>query len=164
MRVSGRGQRVPWAAQQNREAWGKPYAISDRLTVAAVAATTIPQADADHPTDPRRYRVVVGLRPSRASPARISRCTGHVTGRAASSLRSGTSRAMPCVVGDVHRSTPCASARITPSLPFRHDPCCGRARRSAAWLVNRRSPHPHRFAARSIPCQRPPPAYVTEPR
>ena len=27
--------------------------------------------------------------------------TGPVTGRAASSLRSGTSRAMPCVVGDV---------------------------------------------------------------
>jgi len=66
-------------------------------------------------------------------------------------------RATSCLVGDVHRSTPCASARITPSLPFRHDPCCGRARRSAAWLVNRRSPHPRRFAARPIPCYAPPP-------
>jgi len=37
-----------------------------------------------------------------------------------------------------------------------------RARRSAAWLVNRRAFHPRGYAARLIPCQRPLPAYVTE--
>ena len=85
------------------------YYPGSGLAVAAAAATTAPL------TDPRPCRVVVGLPSSRATPARYPAATGHVTGCAASSLRSGTSRAMPCVVGDVHRSTPCASASLAPS-------------------------------------------------
>jgi len=33
---------------------------------------------------------------------------------------------------------------------LRHEPCCGRARRSAAWLVIQRAPDPRGFAARPI--------------
>ena len=48
--------------------------------------TVFPMPYAKPPTDPRRYRVVVGLRSSRATPARLYRppaCAAPVTGRAA---------------------------------------------------------------------------------
>ena len=121
--------------------------------------TTQPIADRARPStaSTNGYRPHHDTDVSWCGPTGLPAATGHVMSRATSSLRSGTSNAMPCVVGDVQRSTPCASARLAPSLRFRHEPCYGRARRSAAWLVNRRSPHPRRFAARPIPCYAPPP-------
>ena len=120
MRVSGRGERVPWSAQQIREVWGKPYARRRRPDRRGCRRDDDPQGDADHPTDPRRYRVVVGLLPSRAvarsayrrsGPAppvlRYPPCAAACMARAVSSLRSGTGHASRSVVGEVHRFTPC---------------------------------------------------------
>ena len=53
------------------------------------------------------------------------------------------------VVGDVHRSTPCRVRRDRASKLSRS--LLGRARRSAAWLVNRRASHPRAYGARLIP-------------
>ncbi len=85
------------------------YYPGSGLAVAAAAATTTHRR----------------LRPSRASPARLRypAATALCTGRAASSLRSGTSRAKRYVVGDVHRSTPCRVRRDRAVTTFRHGPC-----------------------------------------
>jgi len=52
---------------------------------------------------------------------------------------------------------PCRVCRKCAVTSFRSHFLRGRARRSAAWLVNQRFPHPRGFAARPIPCYAPPP-------
>jgi len=73
---------------------------------------------------PRGLRPLGNRRSGPAAPGlRYPAATALCTGRAASSLRSGTSRAKRCVVGDVHRSTPCRVRRDRAVTSFRHDPC-----------------------------------------
>jgi len=102
----------------------------------------------------RDYYTPCRLRPSRASPARLSRChrachgpccflaaLGHIPRHALRGWRCPPLHAVP---------RPQASRR----RKLRHEPCSGRARRSAACLVNQRSSHPRRFAARLCPRNR----------
>jgi hypothetical protein len=112
------------------------------------------------------FDLTVSVRPSRASPARLPLlrpgCAGPTLSRCHRALHG------PCcflaALGHVPRqalrgwrcpplhavSRPQGSrGRCAPSRAL-----LGRARRSAAWLVHRRSPHPRRFAARPCPRDR----------
>jgi len=113
MRVSGRGQRVPWSAKQNREAWGKPYARRRRRPPGRCRPPNRPT------TLPRR-----GLLPSRATaaPARLRRA--YAIPRAPRLAWPvlhppyGRARATPAATWSARSTAPrrAASARLAPSL------------------------------------------------
>jgi len=109
--------------------WGYPWAVA-----AAAATTTALRRPPD--------------RPSRATPARLSRVRRSLHGTCCFP-RYARARPAPAARWSAMSTAPrrAASARITPSL------------RSAAFSANQRFSHPRRYAARSIPCQRPPPGY-----